>query len=106
MRDDGELRTRVRTVFVILNRVGANDAFSKPSTVSRALEALIPPQDISSVNVEPKVAALFATASVDMWLGAVHSLLISASLTNASPIWASVTGYYASHYAVRGLAHL
>jgi hypothetical protein len=106
MSDNGELRTRVRSVFVRLNRVGASDAFSKPSTVSRSLEALNPPQDISSVNVEPKVATLFAAASVDMWLRAVHSLLISASLTNASPIWASVSGYYASHYAVRGLAHL
>ena len=41
-----------------------------------------------------------------MWLRAVHSFLISAALTEASPIWASVSGYYSSHYTVRGLAHL
>jgi hypothetical protein len=93
-------------VFVRLNRVGAGDAFSEPSTVSKALVALIPAGAVSSVRVEPKIATFFATASVDMWLRAVHSLLVSASLTNASPIWASVAGYYASHYAIRGLAHL
>jgi len=41
-----------------------------------------------------------------MWLRSVHSFLISASLTNASPIWASATGYYSSHYTVRSIAHL
>jgi hypothetical protein len=49
---------------------------------------------------------MFATAAVNMWMRAVHSFLISASLTNVSPIWASVTGYYSSHYSVRALAHL
>ena len=41
-----------------------------------------------------------------MWMRAVHSFLISASLTDVSPIWASVTGYYSSHYTVRSIAHL
>lgn len=49
---------------------------------------------------------MFATAAVDMWLRAVHSFLVSASLTSVSPIWASGSGYYSSHYAVRALAHL
>jgi hypothetical protein len=79
---DPELRTRVRTVFVRLNRVGANDAFSEPSTLSRTLEELIPDAAIEAIDVAPKVATFFATASVDMWLRAVHSLLVSASLTN------------------------
>ena len=34
-----------------------------------------------------------------MWLRAVHSF-ISASLTGISDIWASVAGYYSSHYWV------
>lgn len=46
------------------------------------------------------------TAAVDMWLRGVHSFLISSALTDSSPVWATVSGYYASHYAVRGLAHL
>jgi hypothetical protein len=43
---------------------------------------------------------------VDIWLRAIQSLLISAALTRASPLWASVAGYYSSHYSVRGIAHL
>lgn len=49
---------------------------------------------------------LFATAAVEMWLRAIHSFLISASLTQASPIWSSVAGYYSSHYSIRAFAHL
>src|SRR5207237_7783293 len=47
-----------------------------------------------------------ATAAVEMWLRAVHSFLVSASLTATSPIWSSVSGYYSSHYSVRAFAHL
>jgi len=49
---------------------------------------------------------MFTTAAVDIWMRSVHSFLVSASLTEVSPIWASVAGYYSSHYAVRALAHL
>jgi hypothetical protein len=48
----------------------------------------------------------FATAAIEMWHRSVHSFLISASLTNSSPIWSSVSGYYSSHYSVRAFAHL
>jgi hypothetical protein len=57
-------------------------------------------------NVDPAVAQMFATASINMWMRGVHSFLISASLTGVSPIWASVAGYYSSHYSIRALAHL
>lgn len=49
---------------------------------------------------------MFSKAGVDTWLRAVHSFLISAALTDVSPIWASVTGYYSSHYSVRAIAHV
>jgi len=49
---------------------------------------------------------MFTTAAVDIWMRAVHSFLVSSSLTNVSPVWASVAGYYSSHYSVRALAHL
>jgi hypothetical protein len=52
------------------------------------------------------IRIFFATAGVEMWHRAVHSFLISASLTEASPIWASVAGYYSSHYSVRAFAHI
>jgi hypothetical protein len=38
-------------------------------------------------------------------LRGVHTFVISCTLTEASPIWASVTGYYASHYVMRAFAH-
>jgi hypothetical protein len=58
------------------------------------------------IAIPPKVAVAFATAAVDIWLRAVHGFLISCALTGASPIWASATGYYSSHYSVRAIAHL
>jgi hypothetical protein len=61
---------------------------------------------LETVTMSPILTARFATAAVEMWLRSVHSFLISSSLTNVSPLWSSVTGYYSSHYCVRGLAHL
>lgn len=55
--------------------------------------------------LKPEESALFASAAIDMWHRAVHSFLLSVFLTESSPIWASVSGYYSSHYCVRGLAH-
>jgi hypothetical protein len=56
--------------------------------------------------VNAQLASHFGTAAVEIWQRSVHSFLISTSLTDASPIWASVSGYYSSHYSVRGIAHL
>lgn len=61
---------------------------------------------VNTLNVGPSLTSHFASAAVEMWLRGVHSFLISSSLTTVSPIWASVSGYYSSHYCVRGLAHL
>ena len=49
--------------------------------------------------------ALFATAGVEMWHRAIHSFLWSVALTESSPIWSSVSGYYSSHFVMRALAH-
>jgi hypothetical protein len=59
-----------------------------------------------NISVGPDILKLYATSSVEMWLRAVHSFLMSAALTDVSPIWASITGYYASHYIMRAIAHL
>lgn len=48
----------------------------------------------------------FMTASVEMWHRALHSFLIAASLYRASELWASVAGYYSSHYSMRAFGHL
>lgn len=59
-----------------------------------------------AVSIKPPLFGLFATAAVEMWHRSVHSFLTSASLTTISPLWASVAGYYSSHYTVRAFAHL
>jgi hypothetical protein len=106
MTIEKNLQSRVRAAFARLDDVGGNQAFPKPATVALDLEKLIPPTGPQTINVKPQIATSFAAASIDMWLRSVHSFLISASLTNASPIWSSVSGYYSSHYVVRALAHL
>lgn len=106
MNIDKGLRSRLEIAFTPLNAKGAEKGFPPPTALSDALEAVLPAKEVTSVSVTPKVASLFATAAVDIWLRAVHSFLVSASLTDASPLWASATGYYSSHYSVRALAHL
>lgn len=51
-------------------------------------------------------AKMFVTASVEMWQRAIHSFLVSVANTKSSPIWASVSAYYASHYVARAYSHL
>jgi hypothetical protein len=102
---DEPFTKQIKLLFAGLNQKSASDSFPKVG----ALAALLSPRvskDTKDITVSPKEITLFATGAVEMWLRAVHSFLISASLTEASPIWASVAGYYASHYSIRGLAHL
>jgi len=108
MKIDVSTRTHVEIVFQPLNKTAAAHAFPKSGALSLELSRLVPAKNASSptVNVDPRVSTFFATASVDMWLRAVHSFLVSASLTSTSHIWASVAGYSSSHYSVRALAHL
>jgi hypothetical protein len=102
---DPAVRTQVLATFGLLNR-GPARSFPSPSALSKALEELIPVDGTADRNIDARGASYFATAAVEIWLRSVHSFLISASLTSASPIWASVSGYYSSHYTVRGIAHL
>ena len=106
MTIDQKLRTHLETIFALLNKEPAG-RFPPPSSLSDALEKFVPKRGrITTVPVQPKIALMFATAAVEVWMRGVHSFLISTSLTVASPIWASVSGYYSSHYSVRALAHL
>jgi len=94
-------------MFADLNSQSAASSFPAPGTLSELLSKHV---DASSptktVIASRKILTCFATAAVEMWLRSVHSFLISASLTKASPIWSSVAGYYSSHYSVRAFAHL
>ena len=108
MKIDHDLRIHLTTAFAPLSSQAPVYPFPAAASLSQSLSAKIPHRSkvITMKYVEPAVAQMFATAAVNMWMRAVHSFLISASLTNVSPIWASVTGYYSSHYSVRALAHL
>jgi hypothetical protein len=108
MKIDAILTEHIKKAFAPLNSQAAAHGFAGPASLSTALDRANPSGAIHilpAVKTAP-IAKMFTTAAVDMWLRAVHSFLISASLTNVSPIWASVTGYYSSHYAVRSIAHL
>lgn len=50
-------------------------------------------------------AHILATASVEMWHRSIHSFLWAIALTDRSPLWASITGYYASHFVMRAFAY-
>lgn len=112
MRIERALQTQITALFAPLNNEAAVNAFPGATSLSKALseelKAAVPtgPDRVATRNTSHLVVKMFATAAVDMWMRAVHSFLVSASLTNVSPIWASVAGYYSSHYSVRALAHL
>ena len=109
MKIDAGLRAQVEAVFAPLNDIAAANAFPPPAFLSQTLGlAIIPSKSKgpTSKNLTPQEAKMFGTAAVDMWMRAVHSFLVSASLSTISPIWASTAGYYSSHYAVRAVAHL
>lgn len=104
---DSNLQRRLEITFASLNSKASD--FPGPMALSTELKKAIGVISASGHNqipVKPEVATLFTTAAIEMWQRSVHSFLISVSLTEASPIWTSVSGYYASHYAIRALAHL
>jgi hypothetical protein len=102
-----ELSRRVARMFAALNNQSAAGSLPKPGALAGLLSKyVIGKAQTTTVPAHPGELTCLATASVEMWLRAVHSFLISVSLTKASPIWASVAGYYSSHYSVRAFAHL
>jgi hypothetical protein len=102
-----ELSSRVERMFAALNNQSAADSLPTPGTLASLLSKhVVGSAQTTTVTARPQELTYFATAAVEMWLRAVHSFLISVSLTKASPIWSSVAGYYSSHYSVRAFAHL
>jgi hypothetical protein len=108
MSNDREIDL-LKRVFAPWRQTPAGNAFPAPASLARALDGAFPlrkGEKKRDVYVDIGVAKFFATAAIDIWHRAVHSLLISVLLTDESPIWSSVSGYYSSHYTMRGLAHL
>ena len=103
---DTDLQQRLETIFADLNSRAARRAFPAPLALASALDEICKTSPDGLVRVPSHVPALFATAAVEIWLRAIHSFLISAAVTDASPIWAGISGYYSSHYCIRAFAHL
>jgi len=100
---------QIELIFRGLNNIAASTAIPPPSTLSDMLNDAVDAATAagnSQFHINEAQAANFATGAVEMWHRAVHSFLISVSLTKASPLWSSVCGYYSSHYTIRAFAHL
>jgi len=109
MPTDLPLDQHIRIIFDPFKRRGTGDVFPKPGSLAMELQKVVEKavkENAETVRVIPQTTSLFATAAVEMWMRGVHSFLISAALTQVSPVWSSISGYYASHYVVRGFAHL
>lgn len=87
-----------------LDRASASLAFPEPGTLSNELNVLID-SGRASLVLSHKKSQMLASSSVEMWHRAIHSFVWSVTLTPTSPLWASVSGYYASHYVMRAFAH-
>jgi len=101
-----DLSKQITVMFSALNTKSAANAYPEAKALANLLKSRCKPFTAETVAAKPQDLTLFATAAVEMWLRAVHSFLISAALTGASPIWASVAGYYSSHYTIRAFSHL
>ena len=104
MKLDNLLQKRLELAFVALGKKQSYSSFPPPQSLSNRLTA-INKHNAETVSVNTKENELFATGAVEMWHRAIHSFLISTSLTKVSPIWSSVAGYYSSHYNIRAIAH-
>jgi hypothetical protein len=99
-------RRQIEVMFSGLHHRSATKILPKPGTLSENLSKIVERTKAQATIIDQETLGFFATAAVEMWHRSVHSFLISALLTKASPLWASVSGYYSSHYSVRAFAHL
>ena len=97
---------QIQLMFAGLNAANAINVYPKAGALRDVLNDLIDTATSNTVIVSQPTIKHFATASIEMWHKAVHSFMISASLTKTSPVWSSVSGYYSSHYTIRAFAHL
>ena len=95
----------VELSFQKLNKPSAKMDFPKPGTLSDQFSLLIKNSATTPHTLPHQQSQMLASASVEMWHRAIHSFLWSLALTKSSNLWASVSGYYASHYVMRAFAY-
>lgn len=94
----------VNKIFGELNKQGP-EKLPQPGALAKTLRKHIKDRGVQ-FHLRAADAALFGSAAVEMWLKAVHSFLISASVMKTSPVWSAVSGYYSSHYTMRAFSHV
>ncbi len=99
----------IKSLFQGFQRTNVSLGFSTPGVLSSHLNSAAQQAKTDKTDVfgaDQALVKLFASAAVEMWHRAIHSFIVSAGLYSTSKLWSAVAGYYASHYAVRGHAHL
>lgn len=95
----------VQLSFGKLDKPSAKMDFPTPGTLSRHFNELLHKAGTGSCTLSHQQSPMLASAGVEMWHRAIHSLLWSLALSESSPLWASVSGYYASHFVMRAFAY-
>lgn len=94
----------VELAFGKFDKPTAKLGFPDSGALSKHLSVLLDGHSVTPV-LSHQHCSMLASAGVEMWHRAIHSFLWSVALTKSSPLWASVSGYYASHFVMRALAH-
>jgi hypothetical protein len=100
---------RIEAMFATLGAAGAPMGFPLAGALSNTLTGKITTARNSrhrTFTADRAIAQCYASASVEMWHRGLHSFIVSTGVWATSKIWASVSGYYASHYVMRAYAHL
>jgi hypothetical protein len=95
----------VELSFGKLDKPNAKMDFPKPGTLSKHFNVLLNDVGMVPPTLSHQHSPMLASAGVEMWHRAIHSFLWSVALSKSSPLWASVSGYYSSHFVMRAFAH-
>lgn len=95
----------IEVSFGKLDKPSAKMDFPKPGTLSRRFKEILDEGGTAAPTLSHQHSSMLASAGVEMWHRAIHSFLWSLALTENSPLWASVSGYYASHFVMRAFSH-
>lgn len=95
----------VDLTFGKLDKPNAKLIFPERGTLSKHLNGLLSRMGTTAPILAHDQSPLLASAGVEMWHRAIHSFLCSVALSKSSPLWASVSGYYSSHFVMRAFAH-
>ena len=91
--------------FATLDKPAAKMDFPEIGSLSAQFNDLFDGTHGASPALPHRSKPMLASAGVEMWHRAIHSFLWSVALTRSSHLWASVCGYYASHFVMRAFAH-